>query len=269
MLAIPRKDRMSRAVLGAAAGFLSTMALAAANLPLFPGSNGEMACIVATVIGGLVALTIPVRWIAAFAALAAIIVFTIAFTPMMGGRVHAWVRRDPPPTAVPDAVVALSTTINVDGLVDATGTTRLLSALEAMRQTGARLLITTRPSQTLPAAMDAAVLDYQRLISAGGDTSRWRMVGPVATTHDEALATARLLAPAKQHSIVVVTSPLHSRRACATFEAIGFSVTCWPSDERRYALRTFSGFRTRLAATADWLYERAAVVEYRWRGWIR
>jgi len=57
--------------------------------------------------------------------------------------------------------------------------------------------------------------------------------------------------------------------AAATFEAVGFSVTCWPSDERRYALQTFSGVRTRLAATVDWLYERAAVIEYRWRGWMR
>jgi hypothetical protein len=41
----------------------------------------------------------------------------------------------------------LATTISVDGLLDATGTTRLLSALEAMRQTGARMLVTTARSR--------------------------------------------------------------------------------------------------------------------------
>jgi uncharacterized SAM-binding protein YcdF (DUF218 family) len=166
-------------------------------------------------------------------------------------------------------VVALSTTISVDGLVDPTGTTRLLSALEVMRRTGARALVTTRPIWTPAESMGAAMQDYRRLIGLAGDTSRWRVVGPVATTHDEALATSRLLAPAAAHSIVVVTSPLHTRRACATFEAQGFSVICWPADERRYALYTFSGVRTRIAATVDWIYERAAMIEYRWRGWIR
>lgn len=131
------------------------------------------------------------------------------------------------------------------------------------------MLVTTRPSQIPGVSLGAVTRDYQALISLAGDTSRWRMVGPVATTHDEALATSRLLAPPSSYSIVVVTSPLHSRRACATFEALGFTVTCWPSDERRYALYMFSGLRTRLAATVDWLYERAAVIEYRWHGWIR
>jgi uncharacterized SAM-binding protein YcdF (DUF218 family) len=163
----------------------------------------------------------------------------------------------------------LSTTITADGLLDATGTTRLLSGLEVMRRTGAPALITTRPSQTSAAALGTAIHDYQRLIGLAGDTSRWRTIGPVATTHDEALATAKLLDPPASHSIVVVTSPLHARRACATFETVGFRVTCWPSDERRYSLYMFSGVRTRLAATVDWLYERVATIKYRWRGWIR
>jgi uncharacterized SAM-binding protein YcdF (DUF218 family) len=193
----------------------------------------------------------------------------LTFTPLTGDRVQSWIRRDPPPSRPPDAVVVLATTISVDGFLDATGTTRLVSALEVMRQTGAPMLVTTRPRQAAAASMAAALEDYRRLIGLAGDTSKWRVVGPVATTHDEAIATSNLLAPAASHSIVLVTSPLHTRRACATFEAVGFSVTCWPSDERRYALNTFSGVRTRLAATVDWLYERAAVIEYRWRGWMR
>ena len=245
------------------------MALAAANMPLLPGADVAVACVFATVLGALVAAAVPVRWIAVIAAAVALAVYMVTFTPLAAERVHAWIRRDAPPTRAPDAVVVLATTVSVDGLLDATGTTRLLSALEAMRQTGARILVTTRPRQAPPELTNAYSADYRRIISLAGDTSRWRSVGPVATTHDEALATAQLLSPAAGRSIVVVTSPLHTRRACATFEGVGFTVTCWPSDERRYALNTFSGVRTRLAATVDWLYERAAVIEYRWRGWIR
>jgi len=269
MLAALRNERLIHAVLGAACGFLAAMALVAASLPILPGANVNVTCIVAAFLGALIASTVPVRWIAVLAALLAVMLFMITFTPLTGARVHAWIRRDPAPARAPDAVVVLATTISVDGLLDATGTTRLLSALEVMRLTRAPLLVTTRPSQAPAASLGAAMQDYRRLIGLVGDTSRWRVVGPVATTHDEAVAVSALLTPAATHSIVVVTSPLHTRRACATFEAVGFSVTCWPSDERRYALQTFSGLRTRLAATVDWMYEFAAVVEYRWRGWMR
>jgi uncharacterized SAM-binding protein YcdF (DUF218 family) len=269
MLTAPQKERIARATLGAALGFLSAIALAAAELPLFPWSSVSMACVVATILGGIIAVIAPVRWIAAAAALVAVTIFMVGFTPVIASQVHALVRRDSLAAAPPDAVIALSTTISADGLLDQTGTTRLLSALEVMRRTGARELVTTRPIRTPAESMAAAMQDYRRLIGLAGDTSRWRVVGPVATTHDEALATSRLLAPAGAHSIVVVTSPLHTRRACATFEAQGFSVICWPADERRYALYAFSGVRTRIAATADWIYERAAMLEYRWRGWIR
>jgi len=269
MLTAPQKERIAQATLGAALGFLSAIALAVADMPLFPWSSVRTACVVATILGGVIAVFAPVRWVAAVAAFTAVTVFMVAFTPAAAGPVHAWIRRDSLPSASPDAVVALSTTISADGLVDPTGTTRLLSALEVMRRTGARALVTTRPIWTPAESMDAAMQDYRRLIGLAGDTSRWRVVGPVATTHDEALATSHLLAPAAAHSIVVVTSPLHTRRACATFEAQGFTVTCWPADERRYALYTFSGVKTRIAATVDWIYERAAIIEYRSRGWIR
>jgi len=273
MLAAPQRERVLRAELGASCGFLVAIALVAANMPLLPGSNVNVVCAAAAILGALIALVVPLRWIAGLAAVVAIALFVVTFTPLMAGPVHAWIRRDVPPTRgpppVPDAVVVLATTISNDGFLDANGTTRLLSALEAMRQSGARLLVTTRPQQASAASMDVALQDYRRLISLAGDTSRWRVVGPVANTHDEALSTSRLLSPPNGRSIVVVTSPLHTRRACATFEAVGFAVTCWPSDERRYALNTFSGIRTRLAATVDWLYERTAVFEYRWRGWMR
>ena len=269
MLASLQRERIVRATLGAAVGFLFAIALVAANMPLLPGADVNVACFVSALLGALIALAGPMRWIALLAVVVAIAVFMVAFTPLTAGRVHAWIRRDKPPPSAPDAVVVLATTISVDGLLDATGTTRLLSALEAMRQTGAPMLVTTRPRQAAAALTGAYLADYRRIIGLAGDTSRWRTVGPVATTHDEALATSQLLAPAAGRSIVVVTSPLHTLRACATFEAVGFAVTCWPSDERRYALNTFSGIRTRLAATVDWLYERAAVIEYRWRGWMR
>jgi uncharacterized SAM-binding protein YcdF (DUF218 family) len=267
MLAAFTKERIFRAGTGAVCGFLTAMAIVVSDMPVLPRSSATVAAL--CVIGVLVAVVLPARWIAVAAAVAAFLLFQLTFTPRAAETVQAWVRRDPPPVRKPDAVVALSATITGDGLIDPTSMTRLISALEAMRRTGAAMLVTTRPSSVPATAMGTALQDYQHLIGLAGDTSRWRVVGPVSTTHDEALATARLLAPAASHEIVVVTSPLHTRRACAAFENVGFHVTCWPASERRYALYTFSGLRTRLMAIADWLYERAAVIEYRSRGWIR
>jgi len=269
MLAALQKGRIAYGVLGAACGFLVAMALVAANMPVLPGSNASAACLILTLLGALIAILVPPTWIAAVVIAVGFALFMLAFTPMTAAPIQAWVRRDSVPGRMPDAVVVLSTTITEDGLVDGTGTARGLSALEAMRQTRASILITTRPSQVRPEALSAAMEDYRRLIDPLVATSRWRVVGPVATTHHEALATSRLLVPPSSKRIIVVTSPIHTRRACATFEGVGFSVTCWPSAERRYDLNTFSGVRTRLAATADWLYERAGMIEYRWRGWIR
>src|SRR5690242_8006443 len=114
MLAALQRERIVRAALGAACGFLVAMALVAANMPLLPGADVGVACMVATVIVAFVALAVPVRWIAVFVAIVAVVVYMVAFTPLTAARVHAWIRRDPPPSRAPDAVVVLATTISVD-----------------------------------------------------------------------------------------------------------------------------------------------------------
>ena len=94
------------------------------------------------------------------------------------------------------------------------------------------------------------------------------VVAPVHSTRDEALRTAALARRAGWRTVAVVTSPLHTRRACATFERVGLAVVCVPSEERSFALRHLRSPGDRLEAFGYWLYETLGWLEYRRRGWV-
>jgi uncharacterized SAM-binding protein YcdF (DUF218 family) len=90
--------------------------------------------------------------------------------------------------------------------------------------------------------------------------------GPNENTHDEAVSLARTCRDRGWKQVIVVTSPYHSRRACAAVEHEGLSVVCSPSAETRYDLRDLVGSGRR--AFSDVLHERIGLLVYRWRGWI-
>jgi uncharacterized SAM-binding protein YcdF (DUF218 family) len=183
---------------------------------------------------------------------------------------ESWVRRDVVPPAPLDAVVVLSGSIDDDGHIGAVALTRLVSGVELMKRNHARLLITTRvahPDGRGGVATSDA--DQAALIEIAVDTASWKIVGPTESTRDEAVRAAALLAPASAHTIAVVTSPMHSRRACDVFEAVGFKVVCAPSVEREYDVHWQDGVYDRARAMSEYAYERLAMLKYRSRGWIR
>ena len=250
------------AAFGAIGGYLCIMA----GLPVLSG-RVAVTLVGGIVIGSLAALAPRVA--GSIAVVVALVVATLSFTPVMQEPVQAWVRSDPVPPGHLDAVVVLSSSVSADSVIDPVATERLLSGLEFMRHHDVGVLVTTRPAATHADLVPVSDSDQRALITLAGDTSRWREVGPVRTTREEALRMAALLAPASSRTIAVVTSPLHTRRACAVFEGVGFHVVCVPSSERMYAIHTFSGVRGRLLATADWVYERLGMLDYRARGWVR
>jgi uncharacterized SAM-binding protein YcdF (DUF218 family) len=81
-------------------------------------------------------------------------------------------------------------------------------------------------------------------------------------------AAAHLKSPAAPVQIALVTSPMHTRRACATFEKLGFRVVCVPALERDHDTWHPVTAEDRLAAWRAYLYERLAWVEYSYRGWV-
>ena len=259
--------RVRLILLGAGLGVLAAFACLMAGLPVL-ASHFAISLVAATVLGALISLA-PLRLIAPVVIAVAVLLSLITLTPIMMRPVESWIRHDPIPPTRLDAVVVLSSSVSADSVLDPIATERLLSGLEFMRRHNVGSIVTTRPALSRRDLHQVSDADQRALIALAGDTTRWREVGPVRTTREEAIRTASLLAPAASRSIAVVTSPLHTRRACGAFEAVGFRVVCVPSTERMYAIYAFTGVRGRLLAIADWLYERVGMVEYRARGWVR
>ncbi len=120
------------------------------------------------------------------------------------------------------AIVALGSDLNADSSIGAYGEQRLLKALDLLRQRAAPLLVTTRGQRPGGTTSDWA---QRKLVEAANAADRWKIEPGVATsTHDEAMHLQPLVPQGAR--IAVVTSRLHTRRACATFEHAGYRVTC-------------------------------------------
>jgi len=80
--------------------------------------------------------------------------------------------------------------------------------------------------------------------------------------------TAMLFRERGWKRVVVVTSPLHTRRACATFEKMGMTVSCVAAEWREVAINTLRSPEDRIRTFQVWLYEMAGTVRYNQLGWI-
>ena len=92
------------------------------------------------------------------------------------------------------------------------------------------------------------------------------VVGPVANTRDEARLVAGLAAERGFRTILLVTSPTHTRRAAAAFEKKGLAVVVSPSVETRFDLETLDDPDDRVKAFGNLLHERLGLLVYRLRG---
>jgi uncharacterized SAM-binding protein YcdF (DUF218 family) len=153
-----------------------------------------------------------------------------------------------------DAVVVLSSGVLKNGSLDTPGRRRLLTGEAYAKRYGAPALITTHVRRRKPPYLTSD-LPQHLLIDSAGLSAIWRHSSqPVRSTHDEAETVAQL-EPGKH--IAVVTSRFHTRRACATFEKVGFEVTC-----------VSSGWNPWWEIPYLALYEGAALIKYRLKGWI-
>lgn len=161
-------------------------------------------------------------------------------------------RVDTAPATPPALVISLSAGVRSDSTLSDAGEKRLRAAIVAARFYSARI-ITTRSLNGDGASSDRA---QRGLLAPAHLLDRWTILpATVLSTRDEALAL-RSMVPTRTR-IAVVTSPLHTRRACATFEQVGFIVTC-------VASRQYQWWRVPYGVA----YELTALVKYRWKGWI-
>jgi len=218
--------------------------------------------VVGAAVGGLLSLTRLRPLVAAAAGALALLWLAAAYTPLSARLAAGLVRADPPGPA--EAVLVLSSRLQRDGEPTPESESRLLRGLELLADGQASSLILTEKPSPLARYAPLAKSFMQRFRLS----QELLTVGPVETTRDEAVAAAHLCRERGWKRLLVVTSPTHTRRACATVEAEGIEVVCVPAVETRFDLETLDRPQERLALFGQVLHERIGYWVYLRRGWV-
>jgi uncharacterized SAM-binding protein YcdF (DUF218 family) len=216
--------------------------------------------ILCAIVGGLVHLTRfrGILWGAA--GLLALFYVLAIHTPMMYGPAESLVREDPLESA--DAIVCLSGAATNDGQLDHPTTERLLTALRLAEEGYADTIVRTR----LPEGYADVAADAQWLRSGLAPGASFEVVGPVETTWDEAERVRALKLERGWSRVILVTSPMHTKRAAAVFEASGVPVISVPAESRQYSRTPPHTAMDRAYMLRRWTYETAAWNLYKARG---
>jgi uncharacterized SAM-binding protein YcdF (DUF218 family) len=272
--AAPKQSRKlavsgKNAAIGAAAGALAGFFLVAFGLPEMVGflSSPPGTVLIGLAIGAVVGLLRGHWWLLGLSGVLAATYVIVGYTPIMSGIAPKWVRADPLPATPVDAIVVLSGSVLSDSALNVDGTERLLSGLELFQRGVAPRVVTTLVEVPAPEGVRSTTMDQARLLKLAGAIPGWIVLEGTKTTRDEALQAASKL-PDGAHRVVVVTSPMHTRRACETFEMVGFTVSCYPARGRGYATWRPIDPADRIEAFANYLYERLGMIQYRRKHWI-
>ncbi len=221
-----------------------------------------------TALGILVGLT---RWrgvlLAATLAMA-VLLLVVGYTPLIVEPARSLIRNDPLPAGA-DAIVVLAAGTSDDGLILPQATDRLLKGLELLNRGIAPVLVLPREADSVGARLVTQRDDHERIVAlVRGARAKVVFSGLTHSTRDEAVRTAMLFRARGWKRVVVVTSPLHTRRACAAFEKMEIVVSCVAAEWREVALNTFQKPEDRVRAFQVWLYEMAGTARYNQLGWL-
>lgn len=222
----------------------------------------------AAIVGALVGPTRlrPLVWVTA--AIVAAICIAVAYTPVVSTLARPLIRRDPLPVRV-DAVAVLSMGITPDGMMRGETLDRLLTGLSLAKRGLAPVVLVSREHRNVAGKTVSDSADLQNVAALANPAARVLFVDSVLTTRTEAIRMRAIAGANHWSTFAVVTSPMHTRRACATFEAVGLRVVCVPAAVRGSGLYPDANAEDRLRAFRSWLYEVFASSSYKSRGWIR
>jgi uncharacterized SAM-binding protein YcdF (DUF218 family) len=229
----------------------------------FWGDPGPL--VVGCAVAGALLWTTPARRLAGtLAAALSILWLLVAFTPLAGWLANGLVRRDPPAPTPADAVFVTASSIHTTGELTSVAMSRLVHGIELVAERQAPALVLSDLKSPLPSYAGAA----KSLMEHLGIASEIQTVGPNENTRDEALSLARTCRERGWKRVIVVTSPYHSRRACAAVEREGLSVVCSPSVETAFDLNGLVRSDERRRAFSKAVHERIGLLQYWWRGWL-
>jgi uncharacterized SAM-binding protein YcdF (DUF218 family) len=255
--------RDARAIEGAALAFaIATLAQALGVLDA-AGVRILVAAPVSLAIGAALGhwRVAPLRWLAGLVLLATAIG---AFTPVSWHFARRLVRDDTVALARTDAILVFSNVVTRDGLVAGEGVDRLLHGLALRRERPTVPLVVSivrDPERTLRSSL----ADQRALAELAGGPPPIA-IDSVYSTHDEAIRFADTARARGWKRVVAITSPMHSRRACATVARQGLAVTCSVAPWRLASLPPASPGE-RLWVTRRLVYESFAWAQYAALGW--
>jgi uncharacterized SAM-binding protein YcdF (DUF218 family) len=208
----------------------------------------------------------PVRWSIICAVCAAAAgPLLLSLTPVNRWLSSPLVVSDAPRRA--DAIVVLGAGAYDASTVTPESAYRLLRGLQLLRDGHAPIVILSGGGHRGMRGTDASIMRTVAL--ALGIPADAVVIDPASsTTRDQAEAIARIARERELRTLLLVTSPLHSRRAVAAFRRVGLDVISAsgpPSPPLTVAQDHLAG---RLALVVQALYEHAALRLYAWRGWI-
>jgi uncharacterized SAM-binding protein YcdF (DUF218 family) len=258
----PRPRVAGRLLLrGAALGGLAGLLIRDLDLPALISFAypREPIVVLAALIGAAIGAT-RFRWVlgAGVGALALLWV-CVAFTPLCGWLASGLARHEAVEPA--DAVFVSFASLRPDAQRAAEVRTRILHGVALVSRGKAERLVVTEtpdfPGVELARSILASVGSHAELVVAGR----------AGNTRGEAVAVAELCEREGWKVVLVVTSPMHSRRSSAALEKEGLTVVSSPSEEARFDTQ-LSTWSDRLAAFGSVMHERLGFWVYARRGWI-
>jgi len=258
------RDALTGAILGALCA-VAAHVLGVQQLLRRPELSLYLPTAVAGALLGMTRLR-PLLWVAG--AIIAFLCIAVAYTPLASRAAAPFIRRDVIPAHV-DAIAVLSIGGTPDGLARSETLDRLLTGLALARRGLSQAVMVSRETRSFGGKSVSDSADLEDITTMVAPAALVIFVDSITTTRTEALRMRSVARARGWSTIAVVTSPMHTRRACATFEAVGFKVVCVPAVVRGSGLAPNSNAEDRLRAFRFWLYERFATDSYRRRGWIR
>jgi uncharacterized SAM-binding protein YcdF (DUF218 family) len=222
----------------------------------------------AAIFGALVGATRlrPLIWVPA--GIVATICILVAYTPIVSTLADPLIRRDPLPRRV-DAVAVLGMGLTPDAMMRSESLDRLLTGFSLAKRGLAPVVLVSREQRRFAGKTVSDSTDLRNVAALASPAARVIFVDSVVTTRTEALRMDAIARANHWSTLAVVTSPMHTRRACATFEAVGLRVVCVPAAVRGSGLYPGANAEDRLRAFRSWLYEVFATSSYKSHGWIR
>jgi uncharacterized SAM-binding protein YcdF (DUF218 family) len=208
----------------------------------------------------------PLLW--APAGITAALCVIVAYTPLVSALSATLLRRDSMPARV-DAIVVLSAGFAPDGTMRHETLDRLVTGLSLAHAGLANVVAVSREQRSLGERTVSDSADLERVVALASSPTRVIFVDSVFTTRTEAFRVRDLARSNRWETLALVTSPMHTKRACATFEAVGLRIICVPALVRQSGIYPGANAEDRFRAFRSWLYEVFASATYKSRGWIR